>query len=232
MSRIGTSLRLLAEAVGGRWLILPTAASGLLAYWKVLGMPDIGSVPLTWIIPAVPLLLWVLGGLLLKATSLQRAADLDPEPNMSARDAFQHVMLHSKWALGRNPDDGNIYGDVDREIGKAARLGRLKVWGELKPKMRGGFAVRPSEFPAEDWEQLHFDYQSCVSLSPEGAIVVDYRKSEWIYYEKVEVSKTQVFNLWPKANWLERLKDRSRPRRLEFFREEQGAYVTRQAPES
>jgi hypothetical protein len=227
MWRIGLAWRLLSEAVGGRLFILPTAASGILAFWGDLGMPEVGSVPLVWIIPAAPLAIWIFFGLLNKAVSLQRTADLDPLPDMPGREAFQHVMLHSKWALGRNPDHGNPYEDVDREIGRAARLGRLKIWGELKPSMKGGFAVRPKEFSPEEWEHLHFDYPSCVSHSPEGAIVTDYSGRDWVYYENVEMSREQVFNLWPKANWFERRRDETWQDRLDYFKEEQKHYVTR-----
>lgn len=228
---IKTAARLVWESIGGKLAILPIVAATIVSRLKLVPGQEIVAgdfeIQVSWVVAAAIIVSWLIGGLLIKAVKLQRAADLDPQPDMSGREAFQHIVLHSKWALGRNPDRGNLYQDVDREIGGSARLGRLKVWGELTPSMKGGFPVRLREFPAEEWAHLHFDYPSCVSNSPEGARITDYSGNDWIYYENVEMCREQIFNLWPKANWFERRRDKARQNRLDFLKKEQESYVTR-----
>ncbi len=231
MQWLKTAAHLIWESIGGKLAILPAVSAALVARvdltpGQVIALGSI-DIQVSWIVASAIVFSWLIGGLLIKAVKLQLATDLIPIPNMSARDGFQHVMLHSKWAVGRHPDDGNIYQDVDREIGREARLGRLKVWGELRPSMNGGFAVRPKEFRPEDWEHLHFDYPSCVSQSDNGAVITDYSGKDWIHYERAALSQNQLFALWPKANWFERLCDKTRQDRLSYFKGEQKQYRLR-----
>ncbi|MGH6661122.1 MAG: hypothetical protein ACREB6_06260, partial [Rhodospirillales bacterium] len=152
-------------------------------------------------------------------------------PDVSAREAFRHLMLDSKWALGRNPDDSGFYHDIERELKDAARLGKLKVWARLMPRMRGGYPKALEEIDPSRWNDMDFDLVTCMGGS-DSATITDHSTTNWIYYEDTQLNQAQILVNWPKANWFQKHQDRLYKERKRFYSNE--AHVTddvsRQAP--
>jgi len=248
-----TAVRLVWESIGKKWVGLPAALALAVALRVPLPHPlpgiDIAagplvisaldqkeivagpvSIPGNWVVAAAIIVCWLTLGLLIKAVRLQMAADLDPIPDMPGQEVFQHVMLRSKWVLGQEPNGGKLYDAVDRQIGTAARLGRLKVWGEPRQGMAGGYPARPREISPERWDSIHFDLPSCISNEPGGALLIDHSNKADIIYENIKMNQRQVFNIWPTANWLERFRDSTWKKRRDFLRKEQAHYALVQGP--
>ena len=213
------ALRLIWDAVGGKLFLFPAAVSGGLA---LLDKTELGEVvmPITWLIVAMPLLLWLIVGLIIQALRLQERADLVPTPDWSMRDAFRYLMIGSTRALNTNPDAEGYYNDVQGDLADAARLGRLIIWGREHSDFRGGFRKVLQPFANEDWGRLQVALDTCVYDSPRGPQVVDYSTTQWTRYEDVQVCKAQIMAIWPKAGWLVLRKDPYFKRRKEFQEKE------------
>lgn len=159
------------------------------------------------------------------------AATGHPTPDWSARDAFRHVMIYSKWALGRHPDDKKYYEAVQRTLTDSASIGALWVWAR---PVTGSFHTegKLQRLRAIDWKDLHFDYVSCASDATDTAEIIDYGNNSSDRYVDAQVNRAQVMSLWPKASRWARWRDGSYSARLQFHEQERDGYVTRQASES
>ena len=146
--------------------------------------------------------------------------NLDPAPDWSMQDAFQHVMIYSKRAVGTNPDDDNFYTDVEGDLRDAARIGQIKVWAREGHTARGGFRNTLMELSPDVWEHYRISLPTCIYDQEESARITDYRTNPWTEYEDTRVTKTQILSRWPGASWWERWRDPQHKRRLAFFQEE------------
>ncbi len=155
---------ILWESVGRKLVLLPIAATGLLYWFELFGLgPE--TIPLAWLIYSVPIFSWLIVGLVAQNISLQEKVDLDPTPNMSLRDAFQHTMLMSRFAIGTDPDDEDFYANIESEIRDKARLGQLAVWARPIQEMSGGFRQTLAAVSPEKWDQYRIDLPSCIYAS-------------------------------------------------------------------
>lgn len=228
-SRLG---RILWSAVGRKLVFVPTAATGILYWLGELGLTG-KTFPVTWLIYAAPLVIWLTGGLLKQAVSLQKKIDLDPVPDMSLQDAFQHTLLRSKRAIGTTPDDEHFYTDVESAIRDEARLGRLQIWARPIQTFPEGFRETLSPIDPVDWDHLKIDLPSCVYNSSESANISDYGASRTRYLEDARVNMLQIFNLWPYASWWERKRDPFYIRRAQWFEQERlGPPHTQEPPDN
>ncbi len=119
-------LKLLWQSVGRKLVLLPIVTTALLAWLELFGTKD-ESVSLAWLIYPLPIIVWLIIGLLVQNLSLQRKIDLEIVPDISLQEAFQHAMLTSKWVLGKSPDDDDFYTSIESEIRDKARLGQLHI---------------------------------------------------------------------------------------------------------
>lgn len=198
---------------------MPTAVAGLLYWFAPLDLPS-KSIPGESLIYAALPLAWLTIGLIRQIIILQKQVDLEPCPNMSMRDAFQHVLLRSKAAIGTDPNDDSFYPNAESIVRDAARLGRLLVWARPLQDFSGGFRQTLSPIASEKWRDLRLDLMSCVYDAQSTARLSDYSKDPWNQFEDVQVISQQVLSLWPKSNWWERWRDPQDGRRLEWFEQE------------
>jgi len=213
------ALRVLARAVGGKLFFLPATVSGIIAWLDYFGVV-VADVPVIWFIVAAPVLFWLLVGLLIQAVSLQKNLDLDPVADWSMQKAFQHLMLYSEHSIGTDSDDDAFYTEIEVTLRDAARLGRLCVWARQVQTMRGGFRQTIMNLPQSDWEHLRISLPTCVHDQAESALILDYHTDPWTQYEHAQVNRSQVLNLWPKASWWRRWRDRRYKQRLAFYEKE------------
>lgn len=217
-----TAAMLLWRSVGGRWLLVPGFVSGCISLLAYSGMTMPGNIPLLWLLIAAPIILWVLAGLLLKAVSLQRQIDLHPLPDWSLVEAWKHLVLYSEWAIGRDFDakktsytanewNRDLYAEAQRQLQDGANLGRLQFWG--RPKQNVTIAAI---------KELRFDDWSAVSIGVAG--VHGLADSAWLHsyatddtYMDVMVNKQQFLQLWPRPNWIKRMRDKKLAKRKEFL---------------
>lgn len=200
-------------------MLLPIVATALLAWLELFGAKD-ESVPLAWLIYPLPIIVWLMVGLLVQNLSLQKKVDLDHIPDISLQEAFQHVMLYSKWALGKSPDDDDYYISIESEIRDKARLGLLRVWARPIQEMSGGFRQTQSEVRPEKWDHYRVDIPSCVYDPEPSALIMDYTNRKWLRLDDAMANRQQVLKLWPKANWWERERDPEYVHRSKYFEEE------------
>ncbi|MCH8082174.1 MAG: hypothetical protein IID52_07315, partial [Proteobacteria bacterium] len=95
-------LQMLWKAVGGKMIVIPTTVATLLG---VFGLSFDGQFanPLFWYVVATPIVIWAVFGLVHIAVKQKDQLDLDPEDDISVRFAFQHLIVDSKWVLGKRP---------------------------------------------------------------------------------------------------------------------------------
>lgn len=151
--------------------------------------------------------------------NLQRFIPQQILPDVSAREAFKHLMLDSKWALGKDPDIDGFYNLINGELKDAASLGTLKVWARVRPKMRGGYPEPLTEIEPSRWDKLTFDLPSCMAAG-DTAMLMDYSDSHWVYLEDAQLNKAQILANWPKANLFQKSMDKFYKDRKRFYSNE------------
>lgn len=176
---------------------------------------------LSWGWVFAPLTAWLFVAYTRRWLSSQAYYNANPKPDMSAQDAFRHLMLYSKRSLGTNPETLDYYPDIEVDLRDHARSGDMKVWAR-KYEAGGAGGFRESRFivPLEDFEHYKFELTSCVSDAFESARLIDYRTNPWTLLGDVEVNRRQLSNIWPKSNWWERLRDPHHRGRLDYFEKE------------
>lgn len=153
--------------------------------------------------------------------SLAYEEELKPVPDMSIRDAFKHILLYSKLAIGQDTDNEHYYDYPHREIIDKARIGRLNVWARKKQRYSGGFPEVLEPVSEEKWSNMAIDLPSMVYDEYETGIIRD--ETNWrdpIEFYDVQLNKAQVLELWPKAKKGDLKNDPLHEKRLAFFREE------------
>jgi hypothetical protein len=167
----------------------------------------IGIILGTWVIPDC----WRI---------LSRYLD-DRWPNLPGRDAFQYLILESKWVANRGPGAKGfeLAYEAEEMVRDAARIGRIKVWGRDKQRLRpvGNNALH--ELPQEFWKDgridpLTFIYKSLGNVSaarPFGAPTV--------LIEDLQFNRRSFLNEWPRRSWPFRMLDRRRAERRRIFKE-------------
>ncbi|TDI60723.1 MAG: hypothetical protein E2O91_04760 [Alphaproteobacteria bacterium] len=218
-------LEMIWKAVGLRLILLPAAASGLL-FWVKESFGSLPEISLTWVIVTAPLFVWLFGRVLFQAVKAQDELDLNPKPDVSARFAFRHLMVDSKWALGKRApvgknqnDPDNFYPEIEGTLRDAARASRLKVWAREEPSLRskGGFKNTLEEGPAREWKLRRFNLPTCMDVNTPTACLGKYGGK---ILEDAMVCKKQVLINWPKANFFEKWRDPHYKDRLKFFKDE------------
>ena len=167
--------------------------------------------------------------------------DLDPVPDISVRDAFRHLMLDAKWSIGRyvkpnekpaaNSTGGQLYGALEAEMRDKVRAGRLRVWARPQVTSAVGIIQTQIEIQPSLMEGATFDLITCMGVG-KSARIIDYNTEPWTVYDDVVINKEQMHYLWPKANWIDKKRDKTYKGRLTFFNNElEGdASVARQIP--
>ena len=162
-------------------------------------------------------------------TLVSNAIPRDLIPDISAREAFRHLMLDSKWSISRyvetseegkaNNTGGKLYNELEAELRDKVRAGRLKIWARPQVKFSGGLIQTQIEIEPSLMEGARFDLVSCMGMG-ESARIIDYTTQSWTVYEDVMINKAQMLFLWPKANWFEKKRDSTYEGRTKFFRKE------------
>lgn len=158
-------------------------------------------------------------------TSANSSAPLGPD--VSARWLFRHLLVDSKWSLGRgvqlgtDADEkrtgGELYKAVQGALRDAARLGALQVWARKRGDM--GMRYPLEEIDKDRWENIQFDLMTCMGVE-ESATANEWLSVRPDILEDVMINRQQALRLWPKATWLERCRDKTRHDRLAFFLKE------------
>ncbi len=139
---------------------------------------------------------------------------------MSLRDAFQHTMLKSKFAIGTDPDSEDYYTNIESDIRDKARLGQLTVWARPLQAMTGGSRKTLAPVSPEKWDQYRISLPSCIYDSELSALIIDHTNPTWLKHEDAQVNRQQVLSLWPRSSWWERIRDPANVRRLQWFEQE------------
>ena len=144
----------------------------------------------------------------------------DRWPDLPGRDAFRYLILDSKWAANRGAGaKGFELGFEAEEIVRdAARIGRIKVWGRAKQRLRSTGNNALYQLPQEFWndgriDPLTFIYESLGTVSaatPFGAPTV--------LIEDVQFNRRRFLHEWPRRSWPFRRFDRMRAERLRIFK--------------
>jgi len=211
---------MLWKAVGGKLILLPGAVSALLGFF---GFPMIGQFdnPVFWVIVASPLVLWLIGGLLIRAVKLQEKLDIVPHYDASASEAFRHLIMDAEWGIGKDASEDGFITDVEGELRDAARNGRLQVWARTIKTLKGGFKETLVPIPKEKWDFYKFDLPSCMFFGGRHASVSDYTKLPYTNYEDTRISRKQLILNWPKAGYIEKWRDNHYSGRREFYQQHQ-----------
>jgi hypothetical protein len=166
----------------------------------------------------------IFGAAVVTVNELRQQIPNDAHSNASVRWLFKYMLTDSRWALGRtvnleNPHNsgGDLYNDLQLELGDAAKLGTLSVWARLQD--RGGFRPRISQLESAKWDSLFFDLPSCMGIG-ESAVVYDNSDVRSIYYEDAQIDKRQALKIWPKASLWRRFRDKARQDRVAFVNRE------------
>ena len=202
--------------------IIAPAVSIIATIFKLLDVDMQWLRDLSWGWVFAPVAAWLLIAYVRRWMASQ--ASIDCNPNWSAKDAFRYLMVDSKWALKKNPDDGNIYIDVEGSLRDKARLGRLTVWARPKAQISGGLWKTMKKIGENEWDDLTFDLVSCVSDMSTSAHLVDLAQTQSDKYEDAHVNKEQMFFVWPEASFWERHRDPQFQRRIDFFEKERCGY--------
>ncbi len=141
-------------------------------------------------------------------------------PDLPGRVAFRYLILDSRWAANRAAGAKGLGLGYEAEevVRDAARIGRIKVWGRDKQKLRSARSNALYELPQAFWKDgridpLTFIYESLGTVSaarPFGA------PTELI--EDVRFSRRGFLAEWPRRPWALRMLDRKRAERLRMFR--------------
>ena len=209
-------LKMYWAAVGGKLFLVPSAASASLGFFGLPVTLTLGN-PLFWVAVLSPVAIWSIIGLLNTAVNLQDKIDLVPQYDVSVREAFHHLIVDSKWVLGKDPHAENFYPEIEGVLRDAARNSRLKVWARAAPAMRGGggFIETLAEIPPREWRGARFDLPTCMDFTSPFACMT---KSSGDILEDVRVSQKQFLSIWPRANIFEKWNDPQYKRRKEFYR--------------
>lgn len=141
-------------------------------------------------------------------------------PNWSARYALRYLILNSKWALSKNPNEGNILVDAEGTLRDQARLGRIHVWARPKVKMKGTFWETLRRVEEHEWDSLKFDLPSCFDDRWDSAHLIDFSQDMTDQYLDVQVNKEQVLSMWSEASWFSKWRDPQYKRRKRFLETE------------
>jgi hypothetical protein len=145
----------------------------------------------------------------------------DRWPNWQGRDAFQYLVLDSKWAANKGPGAKGfeLAHEAEEIVRDAARTGRIKVWGRDKQRLRSVGNNALYELPQDFWKDgridpLTFIYESLGNVSaarPFGAPTV--------LVEDLQFNRRSFLNEWPRRSWPFRMIDRRRGERRRIFKE-------------
>lgn len=212
-------LAILWESVGKKLILLPITAAGLVYWLNLFGLGD-DPLPVRWAVFPTIIGLWLIVGLINQNVLLHNQIDLDPKPDQSLKEAFQYLMLESKWSIGKSPEDESFYPDIESEIRDKARLGQLRVWARPKKTMTGGATQTLAQLEPDCWDTHKVNIPTCIYDSEPSTIIIDYTKSEWALFDDAQVSRAQVESLWPRASYWVQKRDQTSNKRQEFFEQE------------
>lgn len=189
---------ILWRAVGGKLVFLPAAVSGL---YSILVKFEIVKadmmMPAIWVIVVAPLILWLIGGLLIQAYSLQKRIDAEPIPDMSIRDVL--VYIGNKTDFSSKPETPEEVQKIGQEIMNAFSCNRLKLWGQIFNENQGSFfGIKPvQELDVDKWRDARLTYQ----LPNSNEQQLPDLKMQQEYVVSLQASSAEVKTIWNKRKW-------------------------------
>ena len=130
--------------------------------------------------------------------------------DMTAHDAFRHILVNSRWASGKYDGEGmqplskSLLEQTDTLLRDAASEGLVRVWG--RPMTGSSLRQARVEIPREYWRDAAFDLVTCwitPTVSPSTWI----QRGGGVAYNDVAFNAAEVHACWPTASWFSRRRD-------------------------
>jgi hypothetical protein len=155
---------------------------------------------LSWGWVFAPITAWLFVAYIRRWLAYEAKYDQTPEHDMLITDAWEYLLLKSKWSIGRDPslDKIQFFDSAHRQIRDNASLGKLRLWGRVyKPDRDPGALV---DIKFKNWDTVVFiaSYSARLKNQITDEIFVD-----------VMVNQKQFKTLWPKANILKIWRDKT-----------------------